>query len=131
MFTIISVEFTLHFNHVAGVADGSDLASAGQLIALLIGIISTIRICWIVCKESGKEGDVNAAGSKPTIKKVLEGALAFREILAIERGQLARAALDTYLPWLNCFPFWARSAPRQTDEVVSVEEVHITIGKEC
>lgn len=97
---MLSVEFTLNFNHVVGVLAGqSNDASAGQLLPLLIGLLSFVRILWILYKERISEGGASLGSSAP------REANAF----ATERvsvRQLSYGLLTAWLPWLNCFESW-------------------------
>ena len=51
VFSAVTVELTLNFNHVVGVLGGVGLMGPGQLLPLFIGSFGFVRICWLLLKE--------------------------------------------------------------------------------
>ena len=52
LFSALTVEFTLNFNHMTNVLGEHGLSGPGQQLPLLIGLFSFLRICWILIKGS-------------------------------------------------------------------------------
>src|ERR1700760_12031 len=64
IYSIFLVEFSLNFNHVQGVLGGpndNELHLPAQLLPLLIGACSFMRILWLSYSEMRQPGDEDAS----------------------------------------------------------------------
>lgn len=109
IFTVFCVEFTLNFNHVAGALAGQGNAVPGQLLPLLVGLFSVVRILWIMYKQRIIEPNVTKAHSlaeSPTSPQMSTRPYKW----SASRGQTSfLVGLTTaWLPWLNCYDMWRR-----------------------
>lgn len=71
LFSALTVECTLNFNHMTNVLGEHGLSGPGQQLPLLIGLFSFLRICWILIKESwlGKREDAEVGNAHPGVEK--------------------------------------------------------------
>lgn len=125
IFTIVCVEFTLVYNHVLGVLAGDGLASAGQLLPLLIGLFSTGRLCWIIYKDNrdkrratpGEESPQHVEVHKEKTRPIrqLKRGISFQR--RKKEGVLWHSLLTGWMPWLNCFPAWQKLGPQPQPEL--------------
>ena len=117
IFTIICVELTLNYNHVQGVLAQSGMASAGQLLPLLIGVFSTTRLAWIIYREGRSRNLQEQKGGDHLLRNRIRRKRFFRGIISVDlRHKSFKSvlvyALTHWMPWLNCFPFWIRVRER-------------------
>jgi hypothetical protein len=71
LFSALTVECTLNFNHMSNVLGEHGLSGPGQQLPLLIGLFSFLRICWILIKASwlGQGEDAETEGTRPGFEK--------------------------------------------------------------
>ena len=105
VYSLLTVEFALNYNHVAGVLAGQGTASPGQLLPLLVGLFSLIRLLWIMYRERFIE---QRDEPRPQPEKTYGS----RSIRNSSWGQLAYGLVTGWLPWLNCFESWRRLGGR-------------------
>jgi hypothetical protein len=75
LFSALTVEFTLNFNHMTNVLGEHGLSGPGQQLPLLIGLFSFVRICWILIKDKYlNRGEEDAAIETPEGGKNLQRA---------------------------------------------------------
>lgn len=141
------VEMTVIWNHVINVTGpNGNISYPAQLLPMLIGALSFIRICWLIFKQwrDGPEDccDENEAGGEklgvapgapnaptaglgigpssltyPDVTDASGARLDDASILA-NRSSVTRYTI-AYLPWLSQFEFWKnpkRHRPLQTAE---------------
>lgn len=106
------MEFTLNDNHVMGVLAQAGLASAGQLLPLLIGFFSFGRLGWIIYKDyKGKTKEERKASINSLERSLGQGKWKKMFSLKLRKkkpGHLMYDLLTHWMPWLNCFPSWKR-----------------------
>ena len=118
LFTIVCVEYTLNFNHVQGVLANDGLASAGQLLPLLIGFFSSCRLCWIIYKDRREKRNHEPCGEEvPSLQTNSTKTERIRGLFSIKlrksKGDILYALLTGWMPWLSCFQFWRELGARQ------------------
>lgn len=105
IFTVFTVEFTLNFNHVAGVLAGQGNAVPGQLLPLLVGLFSLVRIFWIMYKERMIERTTKTPPESPALLQS-SGSRRTRREVSRQPKSILIGLITAWLPWLNCFETW-------------------------
>lgn len=106
IFTVFCVEFTLNFNHVAGVLAGEGNAAPGQLLPLLVGLFSLVRLLWIIYKQRIVERTVDRKLQSPSDSPDLRQSSQSRYDRFMEPESIMVGLITAWLPWLNCFETW-------------------------
>ncbi|KAK3676108.1 hypothetical protein LTR78_003858 [Recurvomyces mirabilis] len=68
LYTMLSVEFTLNFNNVAGVLANAGIANSSQLTPLLIGTLTFVRLLYTLYKERWAHQPDHQAETQSPIK---------------------------------------------------------------
>lgn len=148
-FSITQVELTIKWNHVINViGPNGNLSYPAQLLPLLIGALSFVRIWWLMFKQwrDGPEGccDENEAGGEkaglgpgaaaapdaglgimpsspayPNATNAAGGGFDGASMVANKR--FLTRYLVAYLPWLSQFEFW-KNPKRHRPSPTAVEE---------
>jgi len=96
--TAISVEFTLNFNHVHGVlGDAGRIYIPSQLLPMLIGVLSFVRILWIRFENWRSPDDIEPS-LPPTSNARPRRARTFRspsDVLKLFSPALSRTFMET------------------------------------
>jgi len=92
---MLMVEFTLNYNHVEGVLASAGITNPGQLLPLLIGLLSLVRICWVLYKEQVIERREKGAKSYGPVEL---GAFS-RRSTAESTGEGSSRTPDAQKPW--------------------------------
>ena len=134
IFAAIMVEFTLNANHIRGVlAEDSTIAYPSQLLPMLIGLLSLIRIMWLIFKQwrwSEVEASPKGKSKKPmpsiqcTPEQPQSNGLGLQPMPSPAYSQATTVADDghdhsmtihrplhlrllvAWLPWLSQFDLW-------------------------
>lgn len=107
IFTVFCVEFTLNFNHVAGALAGQGNAVPGQLLPLLVGLFSVVRIIWIMYKQRVIEPNLHKTQSLPeTPTSPQATANRYKETSGQRQNSFLVGLIMAWLPWLNCYDMW-------------------------
>ncbi len=129
------VEFTLNVNYIKGVlVQGSTIAYPSQLLPMLIGLLSFVRIMWLIFRqrrwpEEGASTEVEPSKPIPSFRLTPEqrqsNGLGLHPMPSPAYSQATTAAdhgldhsmtihrplhlrlLVAWLPWLSQFDFWA------------------------
>lgn len=133
LFSALTVEFTLNFNHMTNVLGEHGLSGPGQQLPLLIGLFSFLRICWILFKDKYLD-----SGGKPRDRPEQDNSLPRTSTAQSDKAvpntttspphpsvlpknphpnsipllaahtdrSLAQRVLIVYLPWLSDFAFF-------------------------
>ena len=104
IFTVLCVEFTLNFNHVAGVLARQGNAVPGQLLPLLVGLFSLVRLLWIIYREKVVERGASPNSGSPD----MQNASTTRSSRPATVGSIFYGLTTAWLPWLNCFEAWIK-----------------------
>ena len=132
---MVTVEFTLNANHITGVlAKKSQIAYPSQLLPMLIGLLSLVRIMWLIFRQwywPEERALTRKISNKPipllqfTPEQPQVVGLGLRPMsspaysettTAVSHGQdhsmsihrpLHLRLLVAWLPWLSQFDFWA------------------------
>jgi hypothetical protein len=131
----VFIEMTLNENHMLQtVAKYGHIAFPAQLLPLLVGVLSFLRVLWLIMMDWVELGDEKAANEDPdhpvhphrsAYAKTLRGGL--RLLPPWTNAKRGRPPVPTkpednidrhkpihyrilvgYLPWLSVFPFWRR-----------------------
>ena len=136
MFVGVTVEITLNINHVVAVMGGQGFVGPGQLLPLSIGLLSFVRVCYLLFKEYvierqqrrterlereqslhglGVIGTTARESPAPGKRKTgLVGSIKHSATInAARRNKRHRAEiwhriLTAWLPWLSCFEWWRK-----------------------
>jgi hypothetical protein len=140
IFSAITVEFSLNFNHVTAVLGGpldNELHLPSELLPLLIGAFGFVRISWIKFEEWRSPGDrepsVVTSAELPRRSRTLRFGVAMLQIFsaslardAARKAEHDAAELDeleknrsrtsrylvAWLPWLSLLKYWRNEIPR-------------------
>jgi hypothetical protein len=119
------VEMTLNWNHVTQVlGPNGNISYPAQLLPMMIGLLSFVRICWLLFKrwrypaEDENEGSREKLGGTPGAPETQQAGLGIlQSSRAYPNGNddeadiarnrsLAERYMVAYLPWLSQFEFW-------------------------
>lgn len=143
VWSMILVECTLNYNHVKEVlGPGNRIFFPSQLIPLIIGTFSFVRLIYKVLKKARGQDDEPALPANPHFsnpRQDVPGAKRFFKVFApptnslnprpqlledipledtdidilVQDEPIRLRYLITWLPWLSLLPWWASEGPRQ------------------
>ena len=114
------IEMTLNFNHMQNtLASYGRIGYPGQLVPLVVGILSLVRVLWLIYmewKDSRPDGNArNTTSTYQYIRNILWPPLNVDDMALGELeganmpstlGPWHHRYLVAYLPWLSTLSFW-------------------------
>lgn len=120
VFSIVTIEYTLSYNHVKGERVQQIVASAGQLIPLVTGGITLARVLVRILlqifhhyfPESDKDGSNGRMGaSRPSSRSSSVSSATYYANRAKQRRRYW-VFITALIPWLCVFKSWTRRGRR-------------------
>ena len=133
IFCMLMVEFTINWNDVTGVVGEQGVGGPGQILPMIIGIFSFVRILWLMFEEWRApdddccDEDDPVAEPVPVFEEIKPSEIPNPPPFARQTSETARVTaqvedmfrrqpqvryLVAWLPWLSQFEFWTHSRGR-------------------